>query len=94
MKTKTGIKLKFGDVIINHWAGPNNPNRKLIFISIGEHINCLNMKGHTSRLINDKHTEIQVIGNCIDLDKFNSLQLDYEISDKITSEHHKNNPIF
>lgn len=93
MKTKTGVKLTFGDVIINHWAGQNNPNRKLIVISIGKHINCLNKFGGSAQLINDKHTEIKVIGNCIDLKKFDELILDYSISDDITYEHHKTNPI-
>lgn len=93
MKTKTGIKLKFGDVIINHWAGERNPNRKLIVISIGKHINCMNKKGENRQLINDKHTEIKVIGNIIDLKKFDELTLDYSISDQITTDHHKNNPI-
>lgn len=94
MKTKTGIKLKFGDVIINHWAGPNNPNRKLIVVSIGKHINCLTRTGGNAQLINDRHTEIQVIGNVIDLDKFDHLILDYQVSDRITTEHHKSNPMF
>ena len=92
MKTKTGIKLKFGDVIINHWAGPNNPNRKSMVLSIGKHINCIHKDGKITQLINDKQTLITVLGNCFDSLTFDELNMPYEESNKITNQWRKDNP--
>lgn len=94
MKTKIGIKLNFGDVIINHWAGPNNPNRKLIVVDIGKHINCLSPNSKLylrTQLCNDRQTLITVIGNIFDKDKFDSLTHDYEISNALTTKWHNKN---
>lgn len=92
MKTKTGIKLKFGDVIINHWAGPNNPRRKSIVISLGKHINSLTKCGKSLQLCNDKQTLITVLGNCFDSVTFDELNMPYEESNKITDQWRNDNP--
>jgi|GEM_PF-5691524 len=93
MITKRNVKLKFGDIIINHWAGPNNPNRKRIVISVGKYINCIGKNGNQSQLINDKQTCISVIGNCFDEGKFDTLDMPYSQSNEITEQWHKDNPI-
>lgn len=92
MKTKQGITLKFGDVIINHWAGPNNPNRKTMVVSVGKYINCLDKKGNSVSLCNDRQTCISILGNSFDLEKFDNLNMPYEESKKITQKWHLDNP--
>lgn len=94
MKTKTGIKLNFGDVIINHWAGERNPHRKGIVLWVTKHVRCCSPDGKMWDLCNDKHTEITVIGNCFNKAEFGALTFDYSKSDEITTIHHRDNPIF
>lgn len=70
MKTKTGIDLKFGDVIINHHASDANPFKRLIVVAVNKHIECLSKDAKEVHLINDKETKITVLGNCIDFKLF------------------------
>lgn len=70
MKTKAGIKLNFGDVIINHHASERNPHRVGVVLAVNKHIELTDSKGDFWQLINDRETLITIIGNCFEKEEF------------------------
>jgi len=57
------IGLKFGDIVENGWASPDNPNRKGVFIrSRKRTIELTNMKGRFWELYNDKDSKTTKVG--------------------------------
>jgi hypothetical protein len=87
MKTKLGINLRFGDIIVNHWAGPKNPHRISIVLSIGKYIRCTDGNGDFWNHCNDHQTRITVIGNCFDITALERCSFPIEESQKITAEY-------
>ncbi len=74
------MRLKIGDVVINHCAGFTNPHRICIVLKVGKNIHCTDGNGVFWELIKDKENKITKIGNILDLEKFNQLKIIHERS--------------
>jgi hypothetical protein len=62
------INFKFGDVVLNHYAGENNPHRIGVFVKYcirqrGKAIELTNMKGDFWYLFRDKDSRNEIIGS-------------------------------
>lgn len=56
--------LKFGDIVVNHWAGENNPNRTGVFVRRKkETIEVTNMKGKFWYPVNDRRAKLEKVGS-------------------------------
>jgi hypothetical protein len=67
---KFDTNFKFGDIIINHYAGEKNPHRKGIFIRYcrkqrSNAIELTDMKGEFWYLFRDKDSKNEIIGNIL-----------------------------
>ena len=54
--------MKYGDLVINHWAGNLNPNKILMVLSVGKQIRLISNKGRICSQANDKDLQLEVIG--------------------------------
>lgn len=58
--------LKFGDIVVNHWASENNPNRKGIFVSHkSKSLYVTDMNGNFWTPAFDSHSKIEIIGSVL-----------------------------
>ena len=63
-------KLKFGDIVVNGWAGKSNPGKVLIFVKIsGKDAVCMTRCGKEVRLSNDKESRITKV-DALDFSKW------------------------
>lgn len=63
LQTEGGSIVKFGDIIVNHHAGENNPHRTGIFVrNNGKHIQLTDGKGDFWNVIHDKDSQSEVVG--------------------------------
>jgi len=59
--------LKFGDIVVNHWAGDKNPHKQGVFIRRKkETIELTDMKGSFWESYNDKGAKLEKIGSIFD----------------------------
>ena len=59
-------RLKFGDVVLNHYAGPNNPNKAGVFVKLrGRDIECTDMKGNFWYPFLDSNSRLEIIGTIL-----------------------------
>ena len=55
--------MKFGDIVVNEWAGSMNPNKVLVYIRIvGRLVHCLAIGGETVYFNNDQHLSLHKVG--------------------------------
>ncbi len=54
--------MKFGDIVINEWAGDRNPEKVLLIINHGKMVTCLSRKGKKVCFYNDKHLRLTKVG--------------------------------
>jgi len=60
-------RLKFGDIIVNHWAGNGNPHKQGVFVrNKKQTIELTDMKGNFWESYNDKEAKLEKIGNIFD----------------------------
>ena len=60
------IRLKFGDIIINHHASEDNPLKRGIFVKYHKRtIELTNGKGEFWKTSNDKESKLEKIGNML-----------------------------
>jgi hypothetical protein len=58
--------MKFGDIVINHWASEDNPRRKGIFIrKKTDTIELTDGKGKFWKTYNDKKSRLEIVGNVL-----------------------------
>lgn len=58
--------LKFGDIIVNHWASDNNPNKKGVFVRFHyRSIIVTDMYGNFWEPSFDHKSKIEIIGTVI-----------------------------
>lgn len=63
---KPNNRLKFGDIVINGWAGDENPRRKGIVVEMEERkVRLTDGKGNYWWLINDDGAKFVIIGNAL-----------------------------
>lgn len=65
------MKLSFGDVLINHWASDDNPNKVSVFVKRKKKTICVtNMKGKFWEQYSDSLDEgmIEKVGNIVSND--------------------------
>lgn len=58
--------MKFGDIVVNEWAGDRNPQKVLMVVHHGKYVKCLSIKGATVTFKNDKDLRLTKVGE-IDL---------------------------
>ena len=54
--------MKFGDLVRNEWAGPDNPNQILMVVHHGKMVKCLTKKGKEVNFHNDKDLRLTKVG--------------------------------
>lgn len=58
--------LKFGDIVINHWASDRNPHRKGIVVRVDpKTVYCTDGKGEFWHLVKDSESKIVRVGSLI-----------------------------
>lgn len=66
MTAGKSVGLKFGDIVINHWAGEKNPHRKGIVVRIDpKSIYCTDGNGDFWNVVNDKGSKTEKIGTIL-----------------------------
>jgi len=65
--------MKFGDLVVNEWAGDINPNRVLMIVNHGKMVKCLNKKGNIVNFHNDKDLRLTKVGK-MDFNKWFSIK--------------------
>ncbi len=75
--------MKFGDIVINEWAGEGNPQKVLLIVHYGKAVTCLSRKGARLTFRNDKDLRLTKIGELklTDWDNFISKSNHADISD-------------
>lgn len=60
-------RLRFGDIVVNHWASEQNPHRVGIFVKIERYsLLVTDMKGAFWYPAFDHRAKIEIIGNIIE----------------------------
>lgn len=54
--------MKFGDIVVNEWAGDGNPQKVLLVVNHGKMVTCLSRKGAKVVFRNDKDFRLTKIG--------------------------------
>ena len=54
--------MKFGDLVVNDWAGRNNPNKVLMIVHHSKMVNCLSLTGKKVQFWNDQHLRLTKVG--------------------------------
>lgn len=70
------MKIKFGDVIINHYASLGNPHRIGIVVKKSKYLLCTNGKGDYWNVELDKEARLSCIGNVFNLEAYEELKND------------------
>lgn len=55
--------MKFGDIVVNGWAGNKNPQKVLMVVHHGRNVKCLSTKGSEVIFRNDKNLRLTKIGS-------------------------------
>ena len=55
--------MKFGDIVSNPHASKDNPQKVLMFVSGGDIINCLSLKGERVGFNNHSGLNLQKVGD-------------------------------
>ena len=59
--------LKFGDIIVNHWAGDKNPTKQGVFVRKKRRtIELTDMRGKFWEPYNDNDSKLEKIGSIFD----------------------------
>jgi len=59
--------LKFGDIVVNHWASVDNPTREGVFIRyVSRYAKCTDMKDKFWDNINDEDGKLEKVGSIFD----------------------------
>lgn len=61
------VNFKFGDKILNHYAGENNPHRiGIVYLCTSSLVKCTNMYGGYWEFSNDKDLKLEKIGSILE----------------------------
>jgi hypothetical protein len=55
--------MKFGDIVINEWAGDQNPQKILMVVHHGKTVKCLSLTGKEVLFSNDKDLRLTKISS-------------------------------
>lgn len=59
-------RLKFGDIVVNHWASDGNPNKIGVFVKLkAKSILVTDMKGKFWEPVFDSQSKLQIIGTVV-----------------------------
>jgi hypothetical protein len=62
--------MKFGDIVVNDWAGPRNPSKVMMLVHQGKTTTCLDIKGRKHTF--DRDNKLRKIG-AVDLSEWAKL---------------------
>ena len=54
--------MRFGDLVVNEWAGDKNPRKVLMVVHHGKNVKCLTKDGAECNFNNDKDLRLTKIG--------------------------------
>lgn len=78
--------MKFGDLVINEWAGDANPHKILMFVrKTPRRIYCVARDGDSVEFFNDKNLKLTQVGN-LDLSHWDSRITRLSMQDKEDAE--------
>ena len=55
--------MRFGDIVINEWAGDQNPQKALMIIHHGRKVKCVSLTGQEVIFDNDKNLRLKKISS-------------------------------
>lgn len=78
--------MKFGDIVVNEWAGDSNPEKALMFIrKTSAFCHCLSLEGNEVMFRNDDNLRLTVVGS-LDLRAWKTFNLLNSDADGAQSE--------